>query len=82
MFVAHAELMPPAVPASGFPHALWSRAGTVALVAVERLSQAVCGLAGHTHALQFEPTRMSLHCLNCGHNTPGWTIHAGSTRRS
>jgi hypothetical protein len=74
MFVAYAERLPSMEPASRFLHNLGSRTMAVAIVASERLFQAVCGLGGHTLALRFEPTRMSLHCLNCGHNTPGWTI--------
>ena len=35
-----------------------------------------CGLAGHAMVLHFEPQRMSLRCMHCGEQTPGWTIHA------
>jgi hypothetical protein len=46
------------------------------VAAAERLAQALCGLGGHLHAMHFEANHMSLHCLNCGHHTPGWTIDA------
>ena len=53
----------------------------VALViaASERLARVICGLGGHTLAFHFEPNRMSLYCLSCGHTTPGWTIRAHVT---
>ena len=38
------------------------------------LREACCGLGGHAMMLRFEPKRISLQCLSCGHNTPGWTI--------
>lgn len=34
----------------------------------------LCGLQGHTGVLHFEPTRLSLRCLRCGAETPGWAI--------
>jgi hypothetical protein len=48
----------------------------MAIAAAEALLQARCGLGGHAMAMRFEKTRVSLQCLSCGHNTPGWTIHA------
>jgi hypothetical protein len=74
MFVAHAEHLRSLPPTSRFLHHLGPRALAFATIAVERLFQAICGLGGHTLVTRFEPTRMSLHCLHCGHNTPGWTI--------
>ena len=39
-----------------------------------RLSQLVCGLGGHELLLRAEPGRLSLKCMNCLYETPGWTI--------
>jgi len=39
-----------------------------------RVRQAFCGLHGHDNLLQFEPDRLFLKCVSCGHETPGWEI--------
>ena len=39
-----------------------------------RLSQLVCGLSGHQLLLNAEPGRLSLKCMSCPYETPGWTI--------
>jgi hypothetical protein len=78
MLVSHAEPMPPVSPTGAFLNALWPRARAMAIAAAEGLLQARCGLGGHAMAMRFEKTRMSLQCLSCGHNTPGWTIRARS----
>ena len=78
MPVSHAEPMPTVSPTGAFLNALWPRASAMAIAAAEGLAQARCGLGGHTMAMRFEKTRMSLQCLSCGHNTAGWTIRAGS----
>jgi hypothetical protein len=56
-------------------HAIWSRLSTDAVGIVERFRRAQCGLVGHAMVLQFEPHRMSLRCMNCGAQTPGWALH-------
>jgi len=61
-----------------FLNALWSRTRAMAIAVAEILLQARCGLGGHAMAMRFEKTRMSLQCLGCGHNTPGWSIQARS----
>jgi hypothetical protein len=38
----------------------------------------VCGLRGHAMLMHFEPTRLSLQCMSCGHTTPGWMIQGRS----
>ena len=76
MLLSHAEPIPS--PTDAFLNALWPRASAMAIAAAEGLLQARCGLSGHTMAKRFEKTRVSLQCLACGHNTSGWTIHAGS----
>ena len=37
------------------------------------LKQLICGLRGHEEYLHFQKDRVSLQCLACGHETPGWT---------
>jgi hypothetical protein len=78
MLVSHAQPMPSVSPPGALLNALWPRASAMAIAAAEGLLQARCGLGGHTMAMRFEKTRVSLQCLSCGHNTPGWTIHAQS----
>jgi hypothetical protein len=78
MLVSHAEPMPSVSPAGAFLNTLWPRAISMAIAAAEGLVRARCGLGGHTLAMRFEKSRMSLQCLGCGHNTPGWTIQARS----
>jgi hypothetical protein len=39
-----------------------------------RLSQLLCGLSGHELLLNAEPGRLSLKCMTCPYETPGWTI--------
>ena len=38
------------------------------------LRQTWCGLHGHDNLLHFEHKRMSLSCVSCGYETPGWTL--------
>jgi hypothetical protein len=42
---------------------------------MELLNQTFCGLRGHDTLLQFEDERMSLRCVSCGHETPGWELN-------
>jgi len=50
------------------------RAGAVARM-MESLRQVMCGLRGHDSLLHFEDERMSLRCVSCGHETPGWELN-------
>ena len=45
---------------------------------MDALRRLVCALRGHEDYLQFEKNRMYLHCISCGHDSPGWTV--GSRR--
>ena len=45
-----------------------------AAVVSDRVRQAWCGLGGHAMMMHFEPRRLSLKCMSCGHTTPGWAI--------
>jgi len=38
------------------------------------LRQTFCGIHGHDTMLQFQQERMSLRCVSCGHETPGWSL--------
>ena len=42
---------------------------------MDRLRQAMCGLRGHDTLLHFDKDRMSLRCVSCGHETPGWELN-------
>ncbi|MBS1816621.1 MAG: hypothetical protein JSU08_01700 [Acidobacteria bacterium] len=39
-----------------------------------RVRQFVCGLHGHDSLLEFGRGRLSLKCVSCGHETPGWDL--------
>ena len=43
-----------------------------------RLSQLICGLSGHQLLLSAEPGRLSLKCMSCPYETPGWVIKKNS----
>ena len=47
-----------------------------------RLQQVVCGLKGHDELLHFEQARISLHCVSCGYQSPGWEVAPGNDRRA
>ena len=49
-------------------------AHTDGLGVLNRLRQMLCGLHGHDTMLHFEQDRMSLRCVSCGHETPGWEL--------
>lgn len=42
---------------------------------LDRVRQIFCGLHGHDTLLHFEQDRMSLRCVSCGHETPGWELN-------
>jgi hypothetical protein len=42
---------------------------------MESMRQMLCGLRGHDTLLHFEDERMSLQCVSCGHETPGWELN-------
>ena len=42
---------------------------------LEQLRRMICGLHGHDALLHFEEERMSLRCVSCGHETPGWALN-------
>jgi len=42
---------------------------------VDRMRELFCGLRGHDTMLHFDKDRMSLRCVSCGHETPGWELN-------
>jgi len=40
----------------------------------QRLRWALCAVRGHETLLKFDDHRISLRCIDCGHETTGWTI--------
>ena len=41
---------------------------------LDRMRQMWCGVRGHDTLLQFERNRLSLRCVTCGHESPGWSL--------
>ena len=41
---------------------------------VQRLRQVLCGVHGHDSLLRFERDRLSLRCVSCGYESPGWEL--------
>ena len=68
-----------------YPHAITPDEGLRMRTGTERsggfarlttmLSQLVCGVGGHDTLLHFEDERISLRCVSCGHETPGWELN-------
>ena len=48
--------------------------------ALGQVRQFICGLHGHDSLLHFEKGRLSLHCVSCGYETPGWDLKTESPR--
>ena len=42
--------------------------------AAGHVRQFLCGLHGHDALLHFEQGRMSLQCVSCGYESPGWDV--------
>ena len=40
----------------------------------DRMRRVLCGLHGHDIVLRFEHDRLSLRCLFCSYETPGWSL--------
>lgn len=47
---------------------------------VTKMRQFVCGVQGHDTFMEFGRGRLSLKCVSCGHETPGWDIKPYPTR--
>ena len=49
--------------------------GSTLARAADRVNQFFCGLHGHDSLLlHVDNGRMSLHCVSCGYDTPGWDL--------
>jgi hypothetical protein len=40
----------------------------------EKVHQFLCGLQGHDTLRHFDKGRISLQCVTCGYQTPGWDL--------
>jgi hypothetical protein len=71
---------------TNYPHAIASQTGvrTTAEGAhaegfsgrvMDSLRQMFCALHGHDTLVNFEQERISLRCVSCGHETPGWELN-------
>jgi len=40
----------------------------------DKIRQFFCGLQGHDVLRHFGKTRVSLQCVSCGYETPGWDL--------
>ena len=47
----------------------------------DKVRQLICGLHGHDALLHFEHGRMSLQCMSCGYETPGWDLRTSDEPR-
>ncbi len=46
------------------------------------LRQAVCGLQGHDRYLHVEGSRVTLRCVGCLHDSPGWETGGRAYQRT
>lgn len=60
-------------------HTTTSDAGLLTRIG-DHLWQLVCGLHGHDELLHFEQGRISLQCVSCGHQSPGWEVKRAGGR--
>jgi len=65
-------------PGPGGLKTLWSIATAEVTSAASWLRRLRCGVGGHAMMMRFEPGRLSLHCHECGEQTPGWAIGTGN----
>ena len=42
--------------------------------AAKQVRQFICGLHGHDALLHFDQRHVSLRCVLCGHESPGWHV--------
>jgi hypothetical protein len=74
VIAADVRQLPWAGPSRSPLHLLAAAVVTPAIAVADWLGRAGCGLCGHVMVRHFEPRRMSLACLRCGEETPGWTF--------
>lgn len=44
--------------------------------------QLICGMSGHDTMFHFDDRRVSLICVSCGYESPGWQFPGASTTHS
>ena len=44
----------------------------------DSVRQFFCGLHGHDDLLHFGEGKLSLHCVSCGYESPGWEVERGT----
>ena len=54
---------------------------TLAIRAMARIGQWLCGVRGHDSVLHFEGNRVMMRCTSCGHDSPGWEITGRGPRQ-
>lgn len=47
----------------------------------DKVRQFLCGLHGHDTLRHFEKGRISLQCVSCGYETPGWDVRRDDRAR-
>ena len=52
----------------------WSLGITGTAAAVDWLRRTQCGLSGHEMIRRVDRDRISLECLACGQQSPGWSL--------
>ncbi|MCC6162369.1 MAG: hypothetical protein IT182_03365 [Acidobacteria bacterium] len=48
----------------------------------EWLQQAICGMQGHDRYLHVEGSRVTLRCVSCRHDSPGWDTGGRAYQRT
>jgi len=56
------------------PVAVTPRFGALAERAIGRVVEMFCAFRGHQTVLHFGERRLSLKCVTCGYESPGWDI--------
>jgi hypothetical protein len=50
--------------------------------AAKQVRQFICGLHGHDALLHFDQRHVSLRCVVCGHESPGWNVPGAASARN
>lgn len=65
-----------------WPSTTAAQAGEWAGRQLVHVHQELCALRGHELRLHFQLRRLSLRCVDCGWESPGWTIETPSEGRA
>ena len=55
---------------------------TMIVSAARQVRQFICGLHGHDALLHFDQRHVSLLCVVCGHESPGWNLPGAASARA